>query len=564
MKGALRTSVAIVGGGAVGLMLALFLDRHGVESVVFHAEDTWHAEPHGNAHSPRTMEYCRRLGIAAPIRRLGLPAGHPADIAYFTRFGGHELSRLPLACRGLRMRQAAAAAATDQTPEPVLRADQMYVEKFLYEHVLTRPNITVRHGRHITALEQNAERVKVLAQRADGPAEQWTARYAVGCDGGHSHVRRAVGVHHERCGSHRQRTPGHSVTAAHLRLPTFHHDVVPGRRAWTYWALNNELRASLTALNGRDEFFLLADAPTPAPTPPAAGPDRLVDVVRRAAGVPLPVEVLGRRPGTPDTALIAQRFTIGRVLLAGDAAHPFACGGGFGMNTGVDDAANLAWKLAAVLQGWGGPGLLATYEAERRPVARRNAAAAGELGASLDAVELPAALEEDSPQGERTRVRAGDLLRSHGERTHALGVHLGARYDGSPIVAGDGEPPADSWGTYVPSSVPGGRAPHLWLDEWHGQGSSLFDRFGPGFTLLRLGSGTPSSKPLEAAAQAYGMPLTVLDVDVPCARELYEHDLVLIRPDQHVAWRGNQLPTDPDGLVAQVTGVGRSGARGTR
>lgn len=550
MPDSTRTPVAIVGGGPVGIVLALFLDRYGVPCVVFDAQEEQPAEPRGNTHNARTMEHYRRLGISAAVRRLGLPDRHPADIVYFTRYAGTELSRLRLASRSLRMRQTAAAPATDQTPEPVHRANQMYVENFLYEHARTRPNITLRLGRRVTALRQNATRVELTAEPADGPAEHWTARYAVGCDGGRSFVRRTLGVHYDGDGALDQDVLGRRATAAHLRLPTFHRDAVTGRRAWSYWSLNSDLVMNLIALNGEDEFFLL----TSSIDPDTAGPDRIRELVRRAAGVPLPVEVLGRRPWTPGVALVAQRLTIGRVLLAGDAAHLFTPNGGFGMNTGIDDTANLAWKLAALLHGWGGPGLLSSYESERRPIARRNTTAARELNAGLGSIERPAFLEEDSTRGAEARARVGDLLRCYGERTHSLGVQLGARYDGSPLVVADGEPPADSWGTYTPSSRPGGRAPHLWLDDWHGPGSSLFDRLGPGFTLLRLGGRAPGSKGLEAAAQAQGMPLTVLDVDLEAARDLYERDLVLVRPDQHVAWRGNQLPSDPGELTALVTG----------
>ncbi|MFD8705576.1 FAD-dependent monooxygenase [Kitasatospora sp. NPDC059648] len=545
-----HTPVAIVGGGPVGIMLALFLDRHGVRSVVFDEAETPYDAPRGNTHNARTMEHYRSLGISAPIRALGLPAEHPADIAYFTRYSGTELSRLKLASRARRMRQTSVAPATDQTPEPVHRANQMYVERFLYEYVRTRPNITLRLGRRVTDLKQDAEQVTLWARPADGPPEHWTARFAVGCDGGRGLVRRSLGVRYDGEGALDQEVLGRQATAAHLRLPTFHRDVMTGRRAWSYWSLNSELVMNLISLNGADEFFLLTSS-----VAPDAGADDIADLVRRGAGMPLPVEVLGRRPWTPGVALVAERFTVGRILLAGDAAHLFTPNGGFGMNTGVDDAANLAWKLAGILAGWGGPALLASYEAERRPTARRNTTAARELNAGLGTVERPAELELPGPEGEAARARVGDQLRCYGERTHSLGVQLGARYDGSPVIAQDGTPPADSWGTYTPSSVPGGRAPHLWLDTWHGPGSSLFDRLGPGFTLLRLGGRAPTGKPLEAAAQAHGMPLTVLDVDHDAARDLYQRDLVLIRPDQHVAWRGDRLPEDPDALVALVTGT---------
>ncbi|MFJ4713593.1 FAD-dependent monooxygenase [Streptomyces sp. NPDC088785] len=550
MRQTQHTAVAVVGGGPVGLLLALFLDRYGVPSVVFDAGERPYESPRGNTHNARTMEHYRRLGISTVVRGLGLPADHPADIAFFTRYAGTELARLNLASRSRRSRQTSVAPATDQIPEPVHRANQMYVERFLYEHARTRPNITLRLGRRVTALEQDATHAEVLAEPADGPAEKWTARYVVGCDGGRSLVRRALGVRYAGAGALDQDVLGRRATAAHLRLPTFYREVMTGRRAWSHWALTGDMVMNLISLNGEDEFFLLSSSIDPD----TAEDGRIAAAVERAAGRRLPVEVLSRRPWTPGVALVAERFTVGRILLAGDAAHLFTPNGGFGMNTGVDDAANLAWKLAGVLAGWGGRNLLASYEAERLPVAVRNTTAARELNAGLGSVERPPELEEDSPLGAETRARVGGQLRCYGERTHSLGVQLGARYDESPIVVPDGSPPADSWGTYTPSSVPGGRTPHLWLDTWHGAGSSLFDRLGQGFTLLRLSGAAPDVKPLQAAAQAHGMPLSVLDVEVDTARDLYERDLVLVRPDQHVAWRGNHLPEDPDGLVARVTG----------
>ncbi|WP_421106863.1 FAD-dependent monooxygenase [Streptomyces sp. NEAU-S77] len=551
-----RTPVAIVGAGPVGIMLALFLDRYGIESVLFNAEPTMEDKPRGNTHNARTMEHYRRLGISGQIRRLGPPADHTLDIAYFTRYSGFELSRLTLPSPGERMRALAGTPRTDQTPEPVHRANQMYVEKFLFEHAMTRPNITFRFGWRVTGLKQNATGVTLEAESVTGGArETWQAPYAVGCDGGRSFVRRTLGVHYEGPGSLEQEILGRRATAAHLRLPTFHSDVFTARRAWSYWSLNPDLVMNLIALNGRDEFFLLTSSVDPDTTNAA----ELSSLVRRAAGTALPVEVLSHRPWTPGAALVAERFTVGRVFLAGDSAHLFTPNGGFGMNTGVDDTANLAWKLAGTLQGWGGPGLLRSYESERRPIALRNTAAARELNTGLADIERPGVMEDDSPEGAAARARVGALVRAYGERTHSIGVQLGARYDGSPLIDTDEEPPSDSMGTYTPTAIPGGRAPHVWLDDWRGPGSSLFDRFGPYYTVLRLGPEPPPVKELEAAAQAAGLPLRTLDVEDPVVRDLYERDLVLIRPDQHVAWRGNALPTDPGDLVARVTGQRAAG-----
>lgn len=557
MSGLRRTPVAVVGGGAVGLMLALLLDHHGVPSVVFDHGDSGQQRPGGSTPGARTMEHLRRLGLAGPVRRLGLPGEHPGDLACFTRFGGRELSRLALPTASQRLRRVAAAPRTDQLPEPAHHADRMYLARFLREHAGTRPNITLRPGWRVTALRQDAQQVRVRAEHPDHPGEDWAARYAVGSDSGRGFVRGALGVHDETAGPRRPAGVGdRPATAAHLRLPTFHRDGLGGPRAWSYWALNEDLAVNLIALNGEDEFLLLA---APAEGEHRGGPADPGALLRRAAGGDLPVQVLGDHRWTPGATPVAQRFGKGRVFLTADGDSTPAADGGLGLNTGIDDAANLAWKLAAVLHGWGGPGLLASYHRERRPIALRNAAAARELAAGPGAVARPAALEADTAEGRAAREDLGALLRSHGQRSlSSVGVQLGVRYDASPIVAGNphAEPPGDSWGTYTPTSLPGGRAPHLWLDDWHGQGSSLYDRLGPDYTLLRLGPEPPSGKPLQAAAQAHGLPLRVLDVEGEAARELYQRDLVLVRPDQHVAWRGNHLPTDPGDLVARVSGAG--------
>ncbi|MCZ1018729.1 FAD-dependent monooxygenase [Streptomyces noursei] len=462
-----ETSVAVVGAGPAGLLLALLLDRYGVPSVVFDAEDAEDAEgtsahrPYATTHNARTMEHYRRLGIAAPIRRLGLPAEHPTDIACFTRYGGHELTRLRQPGTTELLRQAAAAPRTDQLPEPSHRAHQADVDAFLYEHACSRPNITVRPGWRITALTQNARQVTLHAERPDHPAEDWTARYAVACTGGGSAVRRALGGRRTGPGPRGHRGAARPVTAARLRLPTFHREVCTGERAWSYWAVNPDLVLQLVALNGEDEFCLVADLTAVTVGADPATPAGIADLVRRAAGRPLPVEVIGHRSWTPAAPPATQPFRKGRLLLIGDVAPLPTPTGGFGLNTGADAAANLAWKLAAVLRGWGGPRLLATYESERRPVALRNTAAARELAEGPADIERPPDLEADTASGAAARDRTGHLLRRHAEHIRSPGVQLGARYDGSPIVAPDpeAEPPGDSWGTYTPTSIPGGRAP---------------------------------------------------------------------------------------------------------
>ncbi|MFB7634680.1 FAD-dependent monooxygenase [Streptomyces sp. NPDC056149] len=550
MDRSVRTPVAIVGGGPVGLLLALLLDHHGVDSVVFDTADSVPTEPRGSTHGARTMEHYRRLGLADRIRELGLPGGHSAGISFFTRYRGHLLAHLPWPGPDAARAQVAAAARTDQVPEPMHRANQMYVERLLLDHARTRPRITLRYGSRITAVRERPGHVALTEEGRSG-GHTWRAAHAVGCDGGHSLVRRSLGISYEGAGSLDQDVLGRRATAAHLRVPGLYERFLRGNAAWSNWVFNDELALNLIALDGTDAFFLL----TSSVDPDDPSDDALVDLVRRAAGVPLDVRVLSRRAWTPGAALVATRFGAGRIWLAGDAAHLFTPNGGFGMNTGVDDAANLAWKLAASVQGWAGPGLLPSYEAERRPVALRNTAAARELNIALGAIERPTALEDDSAEGEAARTETAARLAAYGQLTlDTLGVQLGARYDGSPVVVGDQRPPRDSFTSYAPSGVPGGRAPHLWLDDRHGPGSSLFDRLGPGFTLLDLCAESLDASGFEAAAAKSGIPFSVLRVSEPAARELYGRDLVLVRPDQHIAWRGNRPPADIVDLLRRVTG----------
>jgi 2-polyprenyl-6-methoxyphenol hydroxylase-like FAD-dependent oxidoreductase len=550
-SGAMTTTpVAIVGGGPIGLLLALFLDRHGVPCVVFNTEDSMISEPRGSTHNPRTMEHYRRLGLAPAVRRLGLPWDHATGIDFYTRYNGFRLARLPWPSPAAALRNVAGAGRTDQVPEPMHRANQMYVERLLLEHARTRPRITLCFGWHVTEFEPHPDQVVITAEAA-GESRIWRARYAVGCDGGRSLVRRALGIRYHGPGSLEQDVLGRRATAAHLRIPALYRDFIGPHRAWSYWAINAELALNLIALNGVDEFFLL----TSSVDPDVAGTDELIALVRRAAGVAIPIEVLSHRPWTPGAALVAERFGAGRTWLAGDAVHLFTPNGGFGMNTGVDDVANLSWKLAAAVQGWAGPRLLESYDLERRPIAVRNTAAARELNIGLGAIERPPQLEEDSADGAATREKIGVKLAEYGQLTlDTVGVALGARYDGSPVIVPDGPAPPDAFTSYTPSAVPGGRAPHLWLDDVHGPQSSLFDRFGAGFTLLRLGPNPPEARGFPAAARGLGVPLTVLDCPDPAARDLYQRDLVLVRPDQHVAWRGDREPADPEDVLVRVTG----------
>jgi 2-polyprenyl-6-methoxyphenol hydroxylase-like FAD-dependent oxidoreductase len=554
MSGNTNIPVAIVGGGPVGLLLALFLDAYGIRSVLFNTEAEVRPHPKGSSHNSRTMEHHRRLGFSEKIRALGLPSERPTDVTYLTRLTGWELARLRMPSEAEKQRKVAASAMTDQVPEPILRSNQMYVEKFLLDQARASKNIDVRFGWHMTRFEDDNNGVTVEAEPAGGgPRETWQAQYLVGCDGGRSFVRRSLAFRYHGFAKLDVPHYGGRMVATHMRAPTLYRDHLKHRHGWQYWVVNPEIRATIISLAGDEEFLVFSKAAEDSDVPPDDA--AISTMIRRAIGADVPLTMLDHRPWTAGIALVAERFIAGRVLLAGDAAHLFTPTGGFGMNTGMDDASNLSWKLAAVIHGWGGRNLLQSYEAERRPVAERNTMAGRELNKHLAGLAVPANLEDETAEGEAARRQVAMHLASMGEEFASIGVQLGARYDASPIIVADGAPPPDDYVNYTPSSVPGGRTPHLWLDSGRKRGSSLYDRMGFGFALLRLGGQTEDTGAIETAARKRRVPLKVIDITHPDARDLYGRDLVLVRPDQYIAWRGNSPPADPDRLWDQITGA---------
>ncbi len=542
-----QVPIIIIGGGPVGLVLAISLHALGIRSVLVNTDVSTRWIPKGSTHNSRTMEHYRRLGVADKVRALGLPPDDNTDVAFFTRLNGWELARLPMSSSREKMRQVRDAPVTDQVPEPIHRANQMYVEAFLYEHIKTLSNVSLRYGWECVDFVDGGDGVNATIEHiASGKQETIRCAYLVGCDGGQSFVRRKLDISYAGEGKLEQAFLGGRMVSSYVRAPDLYRCV--RRRSFHYWVVNPSIRTAIVTLNGSGEFLFWTQLRRFDEQP---DDKKIASALRAGVGEDINVELLGNSIWTAGQALVAERFGAGRVLLAGDSVHLFTPTGGFGMNPGVDDAANLAWKLAAVLQGWGGPRLLASYEIERKPVALRNTSAARALACNIGDTPVAPEIEEDSAAGAAARSEAGAFLSTFGEEFASLGVQLGARYDGSHIVVSDGiAPPADDPVTYVPSACPGGRAPHLWFPDR----SSLFDHFGLGFTLLRLPGCRQDTRALESAARSRGVPLTVLDVAVAEGRALYERDLALIRPDQHVAWRGNRLPDDCEALIERVTG----------
>jgi 2-polyprenyl-6-methoxyphenol hydroxylase-like FAD-dependent oxidoreductase len=530
------------------MVLAMNLATFGVRSTIVNtgSSSRWH--PKGNTHNCRTMEHYRRLGLAGALRRLGLPPDHPTDVGYFTTLNGWELARHSMPTEREKMAQRAQARTIDQVPEPLLRANQMYVEAHLHRHIQTLPEVGLRYGcQCVDIVERPGAGFSVtIEDMASGRRETLDCDYLVGCDGGHSFVRRWLGISYDGERPRDQPYGSGATISTHLRAPALYERIIR-RLCWQYWAVSPRVRSNLVTLDGAGEFLFNTRIRSVSEPP---DPHYIARMFLETVGEEIDFTFLDHWPWTAGQALVADRFGEGRVWLAGDAVHLFTPTGGFGMNTGIDDVANLGWKLAAMVQGWGGPGLLATYATERRPIAFRNTGMAKQFSRSVGEVTAPAEMLEDTAAGAAARAQAGAVLDAFGEEFASIGIQLGARYDGSPIIVPDGAaPPPDDPTRYRPTACPGGRAPHLFMPDR----SSLFDHFGPGFTLLRL-HGDHDAGPLAAAAQARKIPFTTVSVAVSEGRDLYECDLALIRPDQHVAWRGNDIPADCDALLARVTG----------
>jgi 2-polyprenyl-6-methoxyphenol hydroxylase-like FAD-dependent oxidoreductase len=563
------SDVVVIGGGPTGLSMALHLAMYGVTSTLLETEPTTRRHPKGNTNNARTMELFRRLGIVDAVRALGVPADHPFDIAFFTRLNAFEIARGRTPSRAERMQMRQQASATDQVPEPPHRANQMYVEQLLFERAAASPYINLKFGCTVRSLSQDDEGVTVVTIDHTGPEQTgleqtgreqtgreqtWRARYVVGCDGGRSMVRRTLGIKYAGEAQLMDVFLAGLFTAVHLRIPDLYPRFVGQRRAWMYMTVNRDEHTAMISLNGRDEFIMQI------PSKPGQAMDEraLVRKVQQAIGAGIPVEVISHRQWNAGAYLVAESYQAGRIFLAGDAAHLYTPTGGYGLNTGVDDTSNLSWKIAAVLQGWGGQTLLDSYGYERRQAALRSSDVARGLGKTRIRVDVPPEAEEDSPQGEAARsvIAQSPFVTTHHftlpEERDWLGVILGSRYDGSPVVASDKGPPPDSLETYQPTDIPGGRAPHLWLDGGRGAGSSLYDHIAAGLTLLRFEPRNVQA--IETAAKARGIPLTVVDVNLPAARTLYERALYLVRPDCIIAWRGDDLPDNAGVLLDTITG----------
>ncbi len=522
--------VLVVGSGPVGLALAIELGTRGVRVIVAERQLRGGTAPRAKTTNVRTRTHLRRWGIADALAAASpLGIDYPNDVVFVTRLAERRLAHFKDAFN-------AAPARCDLYPEHAQWVPQYTLERIMRERVAALPTVEVRFDTTFVTADQDGDRV--VARLRDGGGERTVAaRYLLGADGARSAVRELIGAKMEgRYGLSRNynivfRAPG--LAAAH-----------PQPRAVMYWQADRHGASVVGPMDEDDVWFFM---PLGMKKGATLSKDEAAQSIVRATGVDLPYEILSSDEWVA-SRLLADRYRSGRIFLAGDACHLHPPFGGYGMNMGVGDGVDLGWKIAARLQGWGGPALLDSYEIERRHVheavieeAIANHAMLGEWREELDA---------DGPEGDRVRQEVGErILAAKAREFHTLGTVLGLAYDASPVIAReDGAAPARNGATYRPSARPGCLAPHAWMRD----GRSLYDLFGTGFTLV-VADGADADAVSDATreADALGVPLEVLRPDGVAVKDLYQADLTLVRPDQHVAWRGAHWTR---GTLRQVSG----------
>jgi len=533
--------VLIAGGGPVGLSLAIELGTRGVECLLVERGNGSVPVPKMTQLTTRTMEFCRRWGIADQVKAAAWPADHPGDFVYITSLTGYELFRQRVPSfnelRG-QMRDV------PYTPEPGRQCPQIFFDPILLRHARSLPAVTLRHHVELRSYEQDADGVEAeLVDVQSGRSETVRAEYLVGCDGFDGCVRKSLGTEYDGSGVLSYSV---SIYFRSAELPSLHdkgwarfYRIVDASGHW----------GDMIAVDGRELWRLTVLDADPAED------IRDFDVdacLRRAIGIDFPREVLSVLPWRR-RELVAYRYRDRRVFIAGDAAHQSSPTGGLGMNTGVADAVDLGWKLAALREGWGGPVLLDSYEIERRPVAVGSVMASSRVYQETTSLPGGEAIAADSPEGELARKRFMEAFGGVRPVSEPISenVRLGYCYEDSPIICPDGTEPPQDGPTFIPSARPGTRAPHVWTAP----GRSILDDFGGGYVLLRLGANPPETEKVVEAAKVRGVPLKVLDLTDAGVHQLYERQLVLVRPDGHVAWRADEPPVDADDLIARVTGA---------
>ena len=530
------TLVLIVGGGPVGLSLAIELARLGVPATLVEARDGTIDAPKMNFVNVRSMEFVRRWDLTREVRGAGHPPNFHPNVRWATAVTGFEIASIDMS----PFHEQKTARVS---PEYDCLISQYWFDPILLARVRTLPLITLRHLTRLESFYDKGDHIEAhLIDPASGHNKTLTARFIVGCDGAGSTIRERLGI--GLAGLPAMQRNFHvffrsmellDIYERALGETRFLSLVGPGR----VWGV-------LTSIDWRG-LWRFAIHPPPEDT------DDVPALLRTAVGTDFKFELLNEAHW-PSPKLVADTFGRGNAFLAGDAAHQLNPSGGFGMNTGLGDAMDLAWKFAAVVDGWGGAGLLNSYEIERRPIATRNVEEATRNLRREQSFTPGDAINQDNTEGAHQREKFrqslfdADVMRHH----DTDGIALGYRYEGSPVIWHDQTaPPTDEVRDYQPTTRPGHRAPHAWINK----DRSTLDLFGDGFTLMSFGAPAEASEPFSRAAKSRVVPLKVKSVFQPEIAELYERRLVLVRPDGHVAWRGDEPPEDAGAVIDVVRGA---------
>lgn len=543
----MKTPVLVVGGGPVGLGVAGDLGMRGIPSVLVEKTDGVIVQPKMDTVHARIMEFCRRWGIVEWVYAAGFNRDYSQDYAWVTALhNGYELGREPSP-------PCAKAPPLPQSPMHRERCPQTFFDPVMQKFAARSGKATLMYHTELLSFEEEPERVLARVRNSVTGAEQVIeADYMVAADGSASPIREKLGI----------TMSGHNLLTNTTNV-IFHSKALEGLitipQAYRYIFINPEegTWATIVCIDGRDNwrFSFVGDRNRMQLDEP-----ELREYIKRAVGCDFEFEITSVLRWTR-RELVADSYGTDRIFLVGDSAHQLSPTGGFGMTTGLQEAVDISWKLAAALQGWAGPGLLRSYEAERQPVAARNVR---EAHNNLIRMLTPRrqrplpVIMEPGPAGEAARKAYGDAYTEMMKpEWHALGVTMGYRYDGSPVVVQDGTLAPILQIEYEQNTLPGARAPHVWLDA--AQTKSTLDLYGGGFVLVRLASDAAEAQVpadgLVEAARRQGVPLEVVDLVNPEARALYEKRLVLVRPDGHVAWRGDEDPEHPLWVIDRVRGA---------
>jgi 2-polyprenyl-6-methoxyphenol hydroxylase-like FAD-dependent oxidoreductase len=531
--------ILIVGAGPTGLTLAIDLAKRGVRCTLIEQKERPAFLPKMERINARSMEIYRRMGLAQKIRAAGLRPDCPMDV--YVILALTEPPLLHLSYPSVAEAQANTRATNDGTLplEPYQLISQYTLEPLLKSIAETMPAITVRFGCEFLSLRQDAEGVTAQVQTSAGVTQEIRTRYLVGCDGGASPVRKELGIV----------LSGEGNLLA-LRQALFHCDELfdrlpigngPGRGRHYHVA---DDKATFLIMQDSTKHWTLHAV--------VESDEEMTAAFENTVGIPVKYEMLSCAPWRQNL-LLADRYGKGRVFLAGDAAHLVIPTGGLGMNSGVGDATDLSWKLAATVNGWGGPNLLKSYEVERRQIGDRNVGASryATIGRRKWRSMWRPNIRDNSPAGAETRKNLSAVAGVEQRKSNEMiGAELGYRYVDSPVICNVPGGPEHLFREYHATTWPGARLPHVWLDD----GTPMQDHIPDGYTILKLAGSKADVRGLESAIRARGAPVTVLDVPDRIARDVYGYDLILVRPDMHVVWRGNTPPEDAAEVAAVATG----------